>query len=120
MERAFLENLLGEDAQAIDAILGEHQKALDDMAFQGMMSAAIRDAGARSEKAVAALLDTATIRESDDPKKAAAQALQQLRQAESYLFDLPAPRYAAGTGAGDLQPKEPGSLADALKQKFGK
>ena len=120
MERAFLEGILGDDSQAVEAILQQHQKELEDVVFSGMLSGAIRDAGARSEKAVAALLDVDSIRGSDDPAKAARAALQQLKKEQDYLFASPVPRYAPGTGTGSFEKPEPQGLAAALKARFGK
>lgn len=120
MEREFLEGLLGDNAQAVEAILGQHEKELADVVFAGTLSKVIADAGGRNEKAVAALLDMESIRASDNPKAAAEQAVQQLKKEQDYLFAAPAPRYAPGTGTGNFTTPEPKSLADALKQKFGK
>ena len=120
MKRDFLEGLLGENPEAVEAILQQHQKELDEVVFSGMLSGAIRDAGARSEKAVAALLDVDGIRASDDPAKAAKAALQQLKKEQDYLFASPVPRYAPGTGTGSFEKPEPQGLAAALKARFGK
>ena len=120
MDKAFLEGILGDSPEAVEAIMAQHRKELDDMAFAGVLSKVICDAGGRNEKAVAALLDVESIRSSEDPKQAAVQAVQQLKQEQDYLFVQSAPRYAPGTGTGTFTTPEPKSLADALKQKFGK
>ena len=111
---------MGDNAEAVEAILGQHEKEMADVVFAGVLSKVIRDAGGRNEKAVAALLDMDSIRASEDPKQAAQQAVQQLKKEQDYLFAQPAPRYAAGTGTGNFTTPEPKSLADALKAKFGK
>ena len=120
MEREFLEGLLGDNAEAVETILAQHQKEVADVVFAGTLSKVIADAGGRNEKAVAALLDMEGIRASDDPKAAAEAAVQQLKQTEEYLFLNPAPRYAPGTGTGNFEKPAPKSLAEALKQRFGR
>ena len=120
MDKAFLEGVLGENTQAVETILQQHQKEMQDVVFAGVLSKVISDAGGRNEKAVAALLDMDSIRGSNDPKAAAVQAVAQLKKEQDYLFLQPAPRYAPGTGTGSFTTPEPKSLADALRQKFGK
>ena len=120
MEREFLEGILGDNAEAVEAILQQHQKELQDVVFAGVLSKVISDAGGRNEKAVAALLDMDSIRASEDPRQAATMAVQQLKKEQDYLFLQAAPRYAPGTGTGNFTTPEPKSLADALKAKFGK
>ena len=122
MDRTFLENLqVNEQAlpeEVIEAILAQHQKEVADLAFAGILSKVISQAGGRNEKAVAALLDVEAIRASEDPALAAQKAVQQLKQEQDYLFVTAAPRYAAGTGTGNFEKPEPQTLAGALKEKF--
>jgi len=98
----------------------EHQKALSQMAFQHNLDSAIQRAQGRSAKAICALLDLDTLRESENQPQAIEAALLDLKQTSRYLFEeAAAPLYARGTGAWQgAQEKSPTTLAGALKERF--
>jgi Fe2+ transport system protein B len=79
----------------------EWKEKLAGMEFDGKLREAIGKAKGRSAKAIAALLDTETLRKSEDQEKDIAAALEKLKKENDYLFESgkPAP-YAGGTGAG--------------------
>ena len=149
MKREFLQNLkIGEQElpkEIVDAIMAEngkdiqqakaaaqdwedkynraveeHRQQLAEQAFQNMLQAAVTVAKGRNVKAIAALLDTETLKASQDQGAAIEQALTALKDECGYLFlqDAPPP-YARGTGTrtGE-QHTFPATLAGALKEKY--
>ena len=125
MDRAFLEGL-GLETQTVEAVLAEHEKdargweeKYSQLQFGGVLESAIAASGGRSAKAITALLDVESLRESEDQQNAVKQALQQLKQEHGYLFESPRPpAYAPGTGTGAFAPEAPQTLAGALREKF--
>lgn len=132
MEREFLENLrVGEEAlpnEIIDAIMAEHGKTLQThrqelsaLRLQSAVETAVSKAGGRNLKAISALLDLETLAASEDLAAAAQKAVEDLKQGNSYLFELPQtpPPFARGTGAREHTPNnQPATLAGALREKY--
>ena len=100
--------------------VAEHQKELAQMAFDRELHLGIQNAKGRNAKAIAALLDVESLKESENQTQAIAQALENLKKDCQYLFDgeVP-PLYARGTGAyNGAQESRPTTLAGALREKF--
>ena len=98
-----------------------HAQALAQRDFSQMLDTAISGAKGRNAKAILALLDTEAIKNAEDPRKAAQDAVEQLRKSDSYLFEQvkTPPLYARGTGADTgAQKKAPTTLAGALQERF--
>ena len=143
MKREFLQNLTVGDQplpkEVIDAIMEEHGKgvqkaklwqekyeqaaqeheaALQQVRFEHLLETAIQKAGGRNAKAITALLDVDTLRQSGD-SGAVDTALEQLKTDCGYLFCQAAPPYAAHTGAQvQQQGTAPATLAGALRERF--
>lgn len=97
-----------------------HKKELAQMAFDRSLHEGIVKAKGRNAKAIAALLDTDTLKESENQTQAIEEALENLKKDCRYLFegDVPPP-YARGTGAySGPQETHPTTLAGALREKF--
>ena len=123
MEREFLESL-GMEPQAVEAVLAEHEKSvqehqaqLAEMALQHQVSEAVHAAGGRSVKAIAALLDMDAIRGSENAEEALHDAIEALKKESGYLFGGQPPRYAPFTGTQE-QPAKATTLAGALKERM--
>ena len=100
--------------QAHDQAVEDHQNTL----FQSQLESAIAGAGGRNAKAILALLDTDTLRNSENRQAAVESALKDLKAQESYLFGSPTPPpYARGTGT-QMKETAPTDLAGALREKF--
>ena len=98
-----------------------HAQELAQRDFSRMLDTAISGAKGRNAKAILALLDTEAIKLAEDPRKAAKDALEQLRKTDGYLFEQTKtpPLYARGTGADTgAQKKAPTTLAGALQERF--
>jgi len=149
MKREFLQNLkVGElslPKDIIDAIMAENGKdiqaakqelsgwedkynqavqsyeaKLQQVQFGAVFRDAVRRAGGRNEKAIAALLDMAALEHSDEQEKAVASALDALKKEHDYLFAaVTPPPFAAGTGTQPQMPAQVQSLAGALRERFG-
>ena len=103
-----------------DRVVAEHQQQMADMRFQSALTEAVRIAGGRNEKAIAALLDMEALRASEDHSSALTEALKQLKQENGYLFEQETPpSYARGTGTrqGD-DFTQPATLAGALRERM--
>ena len=126
MEREFLENLCaGEQAltaEAVDAILQQHEKELFSLRLNAAVETAVSKAGGRNLKAITALLDMATIGSAEDLSGELDKALQQLKKDNGYLFEDPTPPpYAAMAGAAQPRsPQAPKTLAGALRERMRK
>lgn len=120
-----------EDAQALEQAVKDwedkynravdaHRIEMEDAVFGHNLERAILSAQGRNAKAITALLDVDTLKASEDQQTALAEALQELKQECSYLFQTETPPpYARGTGA--MTPQEnrsPATLAGALLEKF--
>ena len=98
----------------------DHKAQLQQMAFQKVLDEGILKARGRNAKAITALLDVETLKDSENQQQAIEEALTALKQESRYLFDgdVPPP-YARGTGAySGTQEKHPTTLAGALREKF--
>ena len=98
----------------------DHKQEIACMAFEKALGEGIVKAKGRNAKAIAALLDVDTLKESEDQTQAIEAALETLKKENRYLFDgdVPPP-YARGTGAyTGQQEKHPTTLAGALREKF--
>jgi len=124
MEKEFLLGLADLSEEAVEAILAEHGKEVS--AWQGKyrqaelqwrLGTAIAAAGGRNHKAIAALLDTDALADADET--AITQAVEQVKRDCGYLFCTAVP-FAPGTGAVQQKTEKNGSLADALRERFGK
>ena len=147
MKREFLQNIrLGDEAlpkEVIDAIMAEngkdielakgaasqweekynqavsdHEKAISALRTEHAVEQAVKDAGGRNVKAITALLDMESIKESDDLSAALHTAVEALKEKEGYLFAAPAaPGFAPGAGT-SAPHAHPATLAGALREKF--
>ena len=100
--------------------LENHKNQIAQMAFEKALGEGIVKAKGRNAKAICALLDVETLKESENQREAIEAALEALKQESRYLFDgdVPPP-YARGTGAyHGPQEKHPTTLAGALREKF--
>jgi len=126
MDKEFLESLgmTPEAAEAVMAAYGQaladvqesHRKAIAAMEFDRQLEKAVEAAGGRNFKAVTALLDLDALRNGGDME----QALKDLKKDSPYLFrERAAQPYAPFTGGASPEPKEPETLAGALRERFG-
>ena len=97
-----------------------HKQELQQMAFEKALGEGIVKAKGRNAKAITALLDVDTLKESEDQPKAIEEAIVQLQKSNGYLFGgEAAPYYARNTGAWQgAQENSPTTLAGARKDKF--
>lgn len=88
-----------------DQAIKDHQAQLADMAFDQILDGAITTAKGRNAKAIKALLDVDTLKNSKNQEADIKAALEGLQKDSGYLFgsDEVPPRYAAGTGTGAYQ-----------------
>ena len=124
MEKEFLMNLGELSEEVVEAILEQHGKEVQALQCQcrqaelhSRLGNAIAAAGGRNHKAIAALLDLDALADADEA--AIAQAVEQVKHDCGYLFCSPVP-FAPGTGAVQQKEEKNGSLADALRERFGK
>lgn len=96
------------------------QAKLDGMAFDGRIKDAITAAKGRNAKAIAALLDTDTLRASKNQEADIKAALDALKKDNGYLFETETPPpYARGTGRDQGgHDDKPMTLAGALHAKY--
>ncbi len=96
------------------------QKQMGQLQFEQVLQLAVRDAKGRNLKAISALLDLDALRESQDQQAAVRQALDDLKEENGYLFEMPTPPpYARGTGSQMRENDRSNvSLAGALREKF--
>ena len=100
-----------------------YEESLKEQGFSAALQNAIAKAKGRNPKAILALLDTETLKSSEDRETAIASAVEALQKSDGYLFEDPQlpPPYARGTGAAiSGQKKMPATLAGALKERFDK
>ena len=97
-----------------------HRREMSDLIFSHNLEKAILSAKGRNAKAITALLDIETLKSSENQTADLEEALQQLKQDCSYLFQSETPPpYARGTGAATPElNKSPATLAGALLEKF--
>ena len=101
-----------------EAVAQQEQK-LAKVTFDAQLRQQILSAGGRNVRAITALLDTeALMGQSEDTLR---EALAQVKKDCGYLFYVPqVPAYAAGTGAAATDEPKTASLAEALRERFGK
>ena len=136
MDKAFLMSLtdMGEDvAEAILAqnekeveavqlqlqqAAAENEKAMKQLRLDGWLQGAIAREKGKNAKAITALLDREGLQEADEA--AVLAAVQAVKKECGYLFEsnLLPPGFASGTGAAAPMPRGPGSLAEALRERF--
>ena len=94
-----------------------------EYAFNDSVKEAIRKAGARSEKAVMAMLDLDTLKASKNQQADITAALETVKKENDYLFasDKPVPRVVSTTSGidNDAQTKKE-QANEALRSLFGK
>ena len=107
---------------AHDQAVADHQKELAGVKFQGVLDNSIVAARGKSAKAITAMLDLDTLRESEDQQAAINAALEELKKESGYLFEEEGtpPPYAPGTGKNNPSPAAPTTLAGALREKYDK
>ena len=122
--REFLQQLeLSEET--VESILAEqgkvmerHKEEISALKLQHGVELAIHKAGGRSVRAISALLDLDSIRQSEDVEKALEESLSQLKKDSGYLFESQqAPKYARFTGVRENAPAAPATLAGARMRK---
>ena len=97
-----------------------HRREISDLVFSHNLEKAILSAKGRNPKAITALLDVETLKASENQTADLEEALLQLKQDCSYLFQSETPPpYARGTGANQPETiQSPATLAGALLEKF--
>lgn len=90
------------DPGSLQAQVDSLTKQLRDRDFDAALSAAIAKKKGRSSKAIRALLDVDSLKQSKDTEKDIGAALDALEKSDSYLFEAAAPSapFSAGTGTG--------------------
>lgn len=95
-------------------IVEDHEKEIKALHLQNALQTAITRAGGRNLTAISALLDLESIQQQEDISASLADAVEKLKQENSYLFYQTAVPYAQGTGT-SMPDRAPVSLADALR-----
>jgi hypothetical protein len=103
-----------------NAAIKDHNQKMADMAFNHSLETKIGAMKGRNVKAIMALMDTETLKKSNNQDADITAALEALKKDSGYLFDEDKnpPPYARGTGAGNQPPEKAGSLVDALRERF--
>ncbi len=134
MDKAFLMSLMDMGEDVAEAILAqnekeveavqlqlqqaaaENEKAMKQLRLDGWLQGAIAREKGKNAKAITALLDMDALQVDEAAVNGAVQAL---KKECGYLFEeaMP-PLYAAGTGAVAPKLRGPGSLAEALRERF--
>ncbi|WP_026582130.1 phage scaffolding protein [Bacillus sp. J33] len=103
----------------------DYQAKLDQQAFDFALKDALSVAKAKNPKAVEALLNKEAIKLDGDKLLGLEEQLKAIKESDSYLFELEQQQQQQGSGVkfttGQHQKQsggEPGSLAEALAQKF--
>ncbi len=105
--------------EAYDQAARDYETHLAGITFQNALDTAITSFGGRNAKAISALLDLETLQKCEDRQTAIEDALQKLKEEDSYLFaDQTPPPYARGTGTQVSIHNTPTGLAGALREKF--
>ena len=106
--------------QQFDQQVETHRREMSDLIFSHNLENAIHAANGRNAKAITALLDIDALKASENQPAALEEALQDLQQACSYLFQAQTPPpYARDTGKQTPEThKSPANLAGALLEKF--
>ena len=101
--------------------VSDHSRELSALRLQNALESAVQKAGGRNLKAISALLDLEQLGGSQDLKASLEEAVDALKQENSYLFEEKhtPPPYARGTGARETAPiTQPATLAGALREKY--
>ena len=124
------DRILEENGRELQAVQQDWQNRCDEQAarqeqklaeanFDAQLRQQILSAGGRNIKAITALLDTQQLM--GQPEEVLLEALAQVKKDCGYLFYAPqVPAYAAGTGAAATDEPKSASLAEALRERFGK
>ena len=105
--------------EKLDQAEETHKKQLHTMKLEHCVETAVSAARGRNVRAITALLDMEALSQAENPGQAAAQALEELRKENGYLFeDAVPPPFAKGTGARQAHSFGPATLAGALREKF--
>ncbi len=99
----------------------EWQQKLDGINFENAVKDAITAAHGKNAKAIMALLDTETLKNSKNQEADIKSALEGCRTDNPYLFgeEQTPPPFAGGTGSGGADGSgSPMTLAAALREKF--
>ena len=106
--------------QKLDQQVDTHRREMSELIFSHNLEKAILAAKGRNAKAITALLDIDALKASENQTADLEDALQNLKQDCSYLFQSETPPpYARGTGANQPEVnKSPATLAGALLEKF--
>lgn len=85
--------------QQLEQMQQQHEVEKRQLQFQAMLSMEIYKVRGRNEKAISALLDMEQLQNSQQPQQDIAEALQQLKEENGYLFEEQTPAmYAMETG----------------------
>ena len=85
--------------QQLEQMQQQHEAEKKQLQFQAMLSMEIYKVRGRNEKAISALLDMEQLQTTQQPHQDIAEALQQLKEENGYLFEEQTPAmYAMGTG----------------------
>ena len=106
--------------EKLNSQVDTHRREMSDLIFSHNLEKAILSAKGRNAKAITALLDIESLKASENQTADLEEALRNLKQDCSYLFQSETPPpYARGTGANQLETnKSPATLAGALLEKF--
>ena len=106
--------------EKLNSQVDTHRREMSDLIFSHNLEKAILSAKGRNAKAITALLDIESLKASENQKADLEEALRNLKQDCSYLFQSETPPpYARGTGANQPETnKSPATLAGALLEKF--
>lgn len=104
-----------------NAAIKDHNQKMADMAFDHSLETKIGAMKGRNVKAIKALLDTETLKKSNNQDADITAALEALKKESGYLFDeenVPPP-YSGNTGGNPAPPPTAtGTLVDALRERF--
>ena len=106
--------------EKLNSQVDTHRREMSDLIFSHNLEKAILSAKGRNAKAITALLDIESLKASENQTADLEEALRNLKQDCSYLFQSETPPpYARGTGANQPETnKSPATLAGALLEKF--
>lgn len=103
--------------QKYNQAIADHNKAMADRDFTDRLTAAINTAKGKNSKAIAALLDTDTLKASKNQEADIKSALDALQKDNAYLFgeDTTPPPYAPGAGSQSM-----GGTVSGVEAAFAK
>ncbi len=103
--------------QKYNQAIADHNKAMADRDFTDRLTAAINTANGKNSKAIAALLDTDTLKASKNQEADIKSALDALQKDNAYLFgeDTTPPPYAPGAGSQSM-----GGTVSGVEAAFAK